>query len=353
MANTNPLCLPPPSVVVWRSRTGWTGLHGRRGGRALVIRKKITTAAKAAITIFIIWLVLSHVDLGPVAARLRRLGPLEIIVGLMPFAGQLVLGAERWRIICARLGVGLRLGAALQIVTIGTFFNQTLPSAVGGDAMRVWLLTRKQVALGKAVNTVLCDRVFALVILIGLSAATLPLFYRRVGDPNARHGVAAFVVIGLVGFAVFLVSGHQIALLLRRWKLSRPFGELAHDFHHLFTAPAITAWLTIWSLSIHLLTIVAAWTIAELLAIEVNFVDCLIVIPPVVLITMLPISIAGWGLREGAMVVGFGLVGVAPSDALSISICLGLASVITGLPGGLLWLWNRQAPVPKIISARD
>lgn len=313
----------------------------------------MTTAAKAAITIFIIWLVLSHVELGPVAARLRRLGPLQVIIGLLPFAVQLALGAERWRVICARLGVGLRFGAALQITTIGTFFNQTLPSAVGGDAMRVWLLTKDRVGFGKALNTVLCDRVFALVVLVGLSTVTLPLFYRRVGDPNARYGVTAFVVIGLGGFAVFLVIGQQIALLLRRWKLSRPFGELAHDFHQLFTAPTITAQLTMWSTSIHLLTIVAAWAIAELLVIEVNFVDCLIVIPPVVLITMLPISIAGWGLREGAMVVGFGLVGVAPSDALAISICFGLASVITGLPGGLLWLWNRRAPTPEIASARD
>ena len=108
-----------------------------------------------------------------------------------------------------------------------------------------------------------------------------------------------------------------------------------------------------WSLVIHLLTIIAAWTMAGLLGVAVKLTDCLIIIPPVVLIMMLPISIAGWGLREGAMVVGFGLVGVAPSDALAISVCCGLASVITGLPGGLLWLWNRQAPAPEAASARD
>lgn len=318
-----------------------------------MIRKRITTAVKAAITAFIIWLVLSHVELAPVAARLERLGPLQIVIGLLPFIAQLVFAAERWRVICNRLNVALRFGSALQIVTIGTFFNQTLPSAVGGDAVRVWLLVRDRVGFGKAVNTVLCDRVFALVILIGLSAATLPLFYQHIGDANARYGVTAFVIAGLVGVVVFLASGQQIAHLLRRWKFSRPFGELAGDFHRLFTAPRITLWLGTWSLAIHLLTIVAAWTIARLLGIAANFIDCLIVIPPVILITMLPISIAGWGLREGAMVVGLGLVGVVPSDALAISICFGLASVITGLPGGLLWLSNRQAPAPEIASARD
>jgi glycosyltransferase 2 family protein len=318
-----------------------------------VIPKKFATAAKAAITAGIIWVVLSHVDLAPVAARLRRLGPLEVALAILPFALQMVLAAERWRVICDRLGVALRFVPALQIVTIGTFFNQTLPSAVGGDAMRVWLLVRDRVTFGKAVNTVLCDRVFALVVLIGLSTATLPLFYRHVADPSARYGVTAFIAIGLAGVAVFLVFGTQIAHLLRRWKFSRPFGELAHDFHRLFTAPAVTASLATWSLTIHLLTVLAAWVLARVLAIDASLLDCLIVIPPVVLVMMLPVSIAGWGLREGAMVVGFGFVGIRPSDALAISICFGLASIIIGLPGGLLWLWNRQAASTEIASARD
>lgn len=317
-----------------------------------MIPKKFATPIKAAITIIIIWLVLSHVEFAPVASRLSRLGPLSIMIAILPFIVQLVLGAERWRVVCGRLGIALRYISSLQIVTIGTFFNQTLPSAVGGDAMRVWLLLRDGTSFGKAVNSVLCDRVLALVVLIGLSTATLPLFYQYVANANARYGIAAFVAIGIAAFAVFLIFGTQIARLLRRWKLSSPFGELAHDFHRLFTAPAVTVSLVIWSLSIHLLTIVAAWVIARGLSIDANFLDCLIMIPPIMLVTMLPISIAGWGLREGAMVVGFGLVGVHPSDALAISICFGLASIIVGIPGGLLWMWNRQA-APAAASARD
>jgi uncharacterized membrane protein YbhN (UPF0104 family) len=317
-----------------------------------VIRKRFATAAKAAVTIVIIWLVLGHVDLAPVASRLARLGPIQIVLGVLPFAVQMALAAERWRIICDRLGIGLRFGPALQIVVIGTFFNQTLPSAVGGDAMRIWLLVRDRVGLGKAINSVLCDRVLALVVLTALSAATLPLFYKDVADPSARYAVTAFVAVGLAGFAVFLALGSLVARLLGLWNVTRPFGELANDFRCLFTVSGATMVLVLSSLLIHLLTIAGAWLIAALLGIGVNLLDCLIVMPPVILITMLPASIAGWGLREGAMVVGFGLVGVASSDALAISICLGLANIIVGLPGGLLWLRNRQVAAPEIASAR-
>jgi hypothetical protein len=318
-----------------------------------VINKKFATVAKAATTAIIIWLLFSHIDLAPVASRLLHLSLFGIVLGLLPSVIQVVLAAERWRIVCNRLRVGLRFLPALQIVAIGTFFNQTLPSAVGGDAVRVWLLVRDRVPFGKAVNTVLCDRVFALVVLIALSAATLPLFYRDVSDAHARYGVTTFVAVGLAGFVVFLAFGMQIARLLRRWKLSQPFGELAHDFHLLFTAPTVTAGLAVWSLSIHLLTIVSAWVIARILAIDASLLDCLIMIPPVVLVSMLPVSIAGWGVREGAMVVGFGLLGIKPSDALAISICFGLASIVVGLPGGLLWLRNRQAASAGIASISD
>ncbi len=318
-----------------------------------MIPKKWAAGIKAAITVAIIWLVISHVDLAPVAARLRHIEPFGIVIAMVPFVAQQVLWAERWRVVCGRLGVDLRFMPALQIVTIGMFFNQTLPSSVGGDAMRVWLLVRDRVSFGKALSTVLCDRVLALVVLVALSAATLPLFYEHIGDPHARYGVTAFVAIGTAGFAVFLAFGTQIAHLLGRWKVSRPFGGLARDFHLLFTNPTVTISLIAWSLAIHILTIVSAWVIARVLGIDASLFDCLVVIPPVLLVTMLPVSIAGWGVREGAMVVGFGLVGLHPSDALAISICFGLAYIIIGLPGGLLWLSSRQAAAARIAPARD
>lgn len=318
-----------------------------------MINKTLSTAAKAAITVGIIWLVLKKVELAPVAARLMRLGPAQIVIAVLPFATQILLASERWRAICNRLGVTLRFASALQIVTIGTFFNQTLPSAVGGDAVRVWLLVRERIAFGKSLSTVLCDRALALVVLIGLSVATLPLFYQNVSDPHARYLVTALSIVGLAGFAVFLVAGDWLGHVFRRWTLTRPFGDLAHDFHRLFTASAVTTGLVICSLVIHVLTIVGAWIIATLLGIQVNLIDCLVVMPSVILITMLPVSIAGWGLREGAMVVGFGLVGVTASDALAISICLGLANIIIGLPGGLLWLVSRQSAAPEIASVQD
>jgi hypothetical protein len=67
------------------------------------------------------------------------------------------------------------------------------------------------------------------------------------------------------------------------------------------------------------------------------------------LISMVPISIAGWGVREGAMVSAFGLVGLRAADALAMSIVFGLIVSLVGVPGGVIWALTR----PKRAAATD
>jgi hypothetical protein len=104
------------------------------------------------------------------------------------------------------------------------------------------------------------------------------------------------------------------------------------------------------SLIVHLAGIVATWILARALAIDLPFVSCLLLLPPVLIATVIPISIAGWGVRENAMVIGFGLVGVTATDALALSVAFGLAQIVIGLPGGVLWLASGR---PRFAAPAD
>jgi hypothetical protein len=59
---------------------------------------------------------------------------------------------------------------------------------------------------------------------------------------------------------------------------------------------------------------------------------------PVILISTIPVSIAGWGLREGAMVMAFSYAGLAASDGLIVSLLFGAATLAVGALGGLVWI---------------
>jgi uncharacterized protein (TIRG00374 family) len=225
---------------------------------------------------------------------------------------------------------------ALQIF-IATFFNQVLPSTVGGDSMRIWLFARKGAGWASATYSVLIDRIAGVFVLALIVIACLPFTFSLIHDPIAR---AVLLVIGvgvITGTLVFVLIGRHFRQLFDRWMLTR----------HLAAASRITAALCssrnagivfACSLAIHLITVAAAWCCAKAIASPVSFAQILFLMPPVLLVATLPVSIAGWGVRENSFMFAFAYAGLAQSDGLVISILFGAASFIVGMAGGVVWL---------------
>src|SRR6202043_604866 len=88
--------------------------------------------------------------------------------------------------------------------------------------------------------------------------------------------------------------------------------------------------IAVLSLSIHVLTVVIAWCAVRSIAAPANFEQLFMLTPPIMLITMMPISIAGWGVREATMMVAFGYAGLAQTDGTVVSILFGAVSFLIG-----------------------
>lgn len=85
-----------------------------------------------------------------------------------------------------------------------------------------------------------------------------------------------------------------------------------------------------------------AWCTAHAIGASVSFEQVFLLIPPIMLITMLPISMAGWGVRETAMMVAFGYSGLPQADGLMISLLFGFAYFIVGAIGGIVWIMSAE-----------
>jgi uncharacterized membrane protein YbhN (UPF0104 family) len=96
------------------------------------------------------------------------------------------------------------------------------------------------------------------------------------------------------------------------------------------------------SLLVHVLTVVIAWCVVRSIAAPVLFGQIFQLVPPVMLITMLPISIAGWGVRETTMGLAFGYAGLAANEGVNISLLLGAVSFLVGAFGGLVWIFSAE-----------
>lgn len=303
------------------------------------------TVIKAVISIALIGWLATRVDVSPLLSRFAAMDMTAALAAVAVMFGQLVLTAWRWRLVADRIGGPLPPGPALRLTLIGQFFSQTLPSAIGGDGVRAWLASRLGISLPKAIAGMFADRVAALIVLVGFVGAMLPWLHARIGDVRLVAAAALLVAATMAAAAILIGLGDKIGVLLGRSRWTRPVAEPATALRTVLRGPGSLQIVALSAL-VHLGVILGAFLIARSLRIGVDFVDCLVLIPPIVLLTTLPVSIAGWGVREGAAVVGFGLIGTDAADALAISVAFGLVQIVIGLPGGLLWLMDGRPGRP-------
>jgi hypothetical protein len=157
---------------------------------------------------------------------------------------------------------------------------------------------------------------------------------------------AAFVPLGLVpaiGAVARILGGRRIPFAELAFGLAESWTRLRRARGHFAVALAIAV---ISGLALS----VAAWCLSQAQHLDVSFVDFLMLMPPVALLSGLPISVGGWGVRENAMIAALATVGVGASAAMVLSVQLGALGALLSLPGGALWLWRHMA-LPHSIAA--
>lgn len=304
------------------------------------MRLLLIETAKFAVSAGLIWIAFSKIDAASAFALLRSIDP-RVVAGVIALLvlQLLVAGVRLWRLLeLVRSPVALL--KAVDAVFVGVFFSQTFISFIGGDAMRVWRLMRAGVPASSGFKAVLFDRAAGFFVLIALIVLGLPLLFEVMKDPVMRTSVLAAVILGLLGTLVFLFLS-RLPRALRRWRVFRIVAESSDLALSISARLGDISYLLGLSLLMQLVNVIAIFVIAGGLGVNARFLDFVVLVPPVMLLAMLPISLAGWGVREGAMAVSLGLVGISAEQSIAMSICFGLSATLVGLPGGLIWLAAR------------
>jgi hypothetical protein len=226
----------------------------------------------------------------------------------------------------------------LQINFIAAFFNQVLPSTVGGDGVRIWFAARRGAGWANATYSVLLDRIFGVFVLALVVAACLPWTLQLIREPVPRAVLLVLAGGAIAGPLIVLLAGTHFDRGLRRWTITRHVAAVAEAAVKTCRSLRSAAIVVGSSIMVHLLTISAAWCCVRAVAAPVGFAHVLFLMPPVLLIATVPISIAGWGVRESSMIAAFAYAGLAESDGLTLSILFGAVSFIIGIVGGIVWI---------------
>jgi len=305
------------------------------------LRSLLKLSAKVAISAVLIFALLISVDLRELIVRAASadrvlLGSAFAVTLILP-----VINALRWQLIARALARPVSFADAWQLVMIGNFFSQALPSSMGGDVVRVWRLQRAGFGLRAAFNSILLDRLVALSALVILGATGLPWLRTRIGDGTAflSYVLALFAcVVGLVA----LLAADWFPERLYRWRGLDVIRKLSLDARRLVFGSRLFLPSLACGLFIQIAVAMAVFLLSRAIDSEVSIGNCIALVPPVILVTMIPVSIAGWGVREGAMVFAFSLVGIPQGEALLASLLFGLAVLFSSLPGGVLWFRSSE-----------
>jgi uncharacterized membrane protein YbhN (UPF0104 family) len=310
-------------------------------------------AAKLLVTGACFWYVARQIDLRAVLSAIPLLDFRWAAFATLAVMLQIPLVAQRWRNILDGLAARnerMTHIAMVAVTAIGVFFVQVLPSVMG-EGVRAWLLVRLGCRWRAAVSSVVIDRGVGVGLLVAIGFAILLL-------PSGLTALGGYRDPVLVAYAVLLLAGvlglllaPKIAWLLERWRYSRWIAALAADAHRVLLGPRSPAILGL-GCFIHALTILVVWSLGRAQGLVLPIPDAAVLFTVMIGVTLVPISISGWGLRELAVISLLGDYGVAPEKAVLFSVCFGLTLAVGSLPGALAWLLYSLVPSRRSAERR-
>ncbi len=313
--------------------------------------RRLLLIAKVVLSVGLVWYVAARFDLRQGLAGLWNISAAGLFAIFALYYLQLFAVGLRLKEFLEVMGAKISVPRSIDATLVGYFFGQTFISFVGGDAMRVYRISQHAIPLGLTAKAVVLDRASGFASQVLLIVVALPFALPLMQDPAMRLSLVLLVTLALAGAAaVILVS--KLPERLRRLRALDAVADVSERVLKRIGTPKGAAAFFGYSIAINLLNIVIFFAIANSLNIALGLFSCLVLLPPVFFMSMLPISISGWGVREGAAILALGLVGIPANQALAISVTFGLGLMLISLPGGILWIVSRRRR-PTIREASD
>ncbi len=313
------------------------------------LKKMLFTIVKAAISTALLYYILSKTNPAEIWNAVKSANWWILLISFSLHAVGYYASAYRWRILALAQNMDLSVSYLTESYAVAMFFNNILPSTIGGDAVRAYDSWRKGFPKLKSIATVGVERfigLFALVVFAVIAVALTGEIRQRV--PYLWLWVSiCFVSMWLVIQGIFLQQG-KAKFLTRIFELPglKIFKKLVKKITDVFQNFRGKNKALIYSLLLSLLlqinVIFHYYLISEALGLNVPFIKFWIIIPIALFAQLVPVSINGIGIRENIYIFFLGLYGVSAASAIAFSwIAYGMI-LILGLLGGVLYIFRKE-----------
>jgi uncharacterized protein (TIRG00374 family) len=309
--------------------------------------------ARIGVTVILLALVALHINWRRMEERVGHGHPLDALVALALVVAALTIGALRWRRLLTAAEVPLSLRSLARVYSVATFSGTFLPTAVGGDVTRALLVTRRGALLTRVVMTIVVDRLGGLVGLLGsawiafsLQSTTVPA-----GAQIFLAWVTGVVVVGSLLLAVAVHRGSRLLRTLIPARLTSMARETRALIRRYASDRETLAIVLVSSLVYQALISLQLVMLARAIDVHLPFATAAVTLALVTIVTLIPISIGGFGVREGSYVVLLGGASIGPTDATLISLLSVATLFLASLPGAFLFARGGIAPAVESAAA--
>lgn len=316
------------------------GLGRRTRSAALVV-------LKLAVSIGLLVVLLRRADLARIGDALRHADALWILAGLAIYAAILALSAWRWDMLLAAQNVRVPFPRLIESFLVATFFNNFLPSNVGGDVVRIADTAGPAGSRTLATTVVLLDRVMGLLGLVLIAAVGASLAAATAHDVPGPVG-ASTLWIGLIAATavaapVFLAPEvlHVIIGPIRRlhpeW-IDERMERLTGALERFRERPMAMAGCFSGAVFVQGALVVFYYALARSLNIPIGLMPLALLVPISLVVQMLPVSINGFGVREATFGLYFARLGLPLSSAILLSLTGAAAIMLVSVVGALAYM---------------
>ena len=295
-----------------------------------------------------VWL-LSRVDGAALLASLSSAAPAPLAVGFALCVAVLAIAAWRWRRLLGLFEIRASTGSLFSIVWIGQFFSMFLPGPLGDDASRMVYISRIAPGrVGEACLSVVLDRGLGLCSVFALCLLALPLQWKLLAA-NVQTSLLAGAVFAMgaavtVGGAAFLVFGRTSSAsgLFHLFPEGKVRDELLRIWNLAASHKVVVIQVFIAAVVVQLLNCAIFWLAGLAVGITLPLAAWINFVPIILAANILPITIAGLGVREYLVVLFLGVVGGVPhSQAMAASLLVFASMVAVSAAGGLVFVLYR------------
>jgi uncharacterized membrane protein YbhN (UPF0104 family) len=305
-------------------------------------RRYALAALKLAVSIVLLAILFSRVDVDRLWQSARHASISWLLVGFALYFLTIAAATWRWKLLLNAQGVDLSARTLMGSYLVATFFNNFLPSNIGGDVIRIRDSAKAAGSKTLATMVVLTDRVIGLIGLVLVAALGATAASARAGrapSPIWPSWLWAGFVVAAGASAPAVLAPAGLTRLLQPLVAIHPewIGEridkLTSALERFRDRPAALGGCFLGALFVQATLVVYYMAVVQALHIDVRLVDLAVIVPISFVVQMLPVSVNGFGVREATFSLYFARLGVPIESAVLMSLVAAALMIVFSLTG--------------------